>query len=192
MNQQFATASSTQPAPLVSENLGLLFPFGHHQAREQRATGAVQRAASDVAHDFGVIIVFAQVSQDERADGRIQIDANEIRHDVVRQVALAAHDSLLHGPRIRADLEHFEIVVGFQHQQVGATQMKLDGIRQVAEIGNDTDLDSVGTKAESHWINGIVGDGKTVDFDVADGECGAGLKAIELGGVLAPGDGGSR
>ena len=45
-------------------------------------------------------------------------------------------------------------------------------------------------KAESHRIDGVVRDGKAVDLDVADGERGAGLKAIEFGRVLAPRNGG--
>src|ERR1035438_3090469 len=69
--------------------------------------------------------------------------------------------------------------------------MKLDGIRQVAKICNYTDLDSVRAKAESHRIDGIVWDGKTVHLDVADGERGSCLKAIELGRVFAPGKRGS-
>src|ERR1035438_6974320 len=64
--------------------------------------------------------------------------------------------------------------------------MELDGIRQVAKIRNDTDLDSVRAKAESHRIDGIVRDSKAVDLNIANRESSPGLKAIELGRVLAP------
>src|SRR5580692_7909914 len=106
-------------------------------------------------------------------------------------MTLAAHHSLLHGPGIRSDFQHFEIVIRFQHQQVRAAQMELDGIRQISQIRYDSDFDALGAEAETYGINGVVGDGKTVDLYVADGEGGSGLKAIEFGREFAPGNGGS-
>ena len=79
-----------------------------------------------------MIVVFAQMSQHQRTDGGIQIDADEIGNHIIRQMALAAHHALLHRPWIRPDFEHFEIVIGFEHQQIRAAQMELDRIRQIA------------------------------------------------------------
>ena len=139
-----------------------------------------------------MIVVLAQVPQDQCTDGGVQIAANEIGDDVVRQVPLATHDALFHRPRIRPYLQHFEIVIGLQYQQIRATQMELNRIRQIAEIGDQPDLDALRAKAKSHRIDGVMRDGKAVDLDVADGERGPGLKTIQLGCVLAPGNGRSR
>src|SRR5580704_347754 len=102
---------------------------------------------------------------------------------------LAAHHSLFHRPWIWPNFEHFEIVIGFQHEQIGAAQMEFDRIRHVTEIRDQADLDAVRAKAESNRIDGVVRDSKAIDVDIADGEGGPGLKAIEFRSEFAPGDG---
>ena len=136
--------------------------------------------------------MFAQMPQYQCTDGGVEIVADDIRNDVVRQVPSSSHHSLLHRPRIGADLEHLEIVVRFEHQQIGAAQMELHRVRDIAEVGDHADLDALRAEAETHRIDRVVRNSKAVDIDITNGKSGAGLKAIEPRCVLIPGNRGSR
>ena len=100
--------------------------------------------------------------------------------DIVRKMPIAAHHALLHRPGIGPDLQHFQIVIRFEQQQIRAAQMEADRIRQIAEIGGDRNLDAFGAEGESDGIGGVVRDGETGDVDIADGETGAGLEQFEV------------
>jgi hypothetical protein len=65
-----------------------------------------------------------------------------------------------------------------------------DGVGHVAKVGGDGDLDALGAQGEADGVDGVVGDGKAIDVDVAYAEAGAGLEELEFGLELAPGDGG--
>ena len=58
----------------------------------------------------------------------------------------AAHHALLDVPRIRPHLQHFEIVIRFQHQAIGIAQMNFHQFRQIAEIGDDRYFHAVRAK----------------------------------------------
>jgi hypothetical protein len=94
----------------------------------------------------------------------------EFADDRIRQVSRAAHDALLDVPRIRPDLQHFQVVIGFQDQEVGFAQVLFDVFGHAAEIGNDRDLFSVRTESVADGVGGIVRNRECGDFDVADHE----------------------
>ena len=71
----------------------------------------------------------------------------------VRKMAVAAHHALLDAPGIGADLQHVEIVIRFEQQDLHAAQMEFDGIGHVAEIGRDADLNAFGVEAEADRID---------------------------------------
>ena len=50
----------------------------------------------------------------------------------VGKMSRAAHHALLDVPRVRPDLEHFEIVIRFQNQEIGLAQVLLH------EFGQDS------------------------------------------------------
>jgi hypothetical protein len=81
-------------------------------------------------------------------------------------------------------------VIGFEQQDVGAAEMKTDGVGDVAEVGGDRNLDPFGAERIADGVGGVVRDGEAGDVDIADGEAGAGLKEFELRSELAPIDGG--
>ncbi len=87
---------------------------------------------------------------------------------------------------IRPHLQHLEIVVRFEHQQIRAAQVKLDRVGHVTEIGHHANLHATRAKAEPHRIDRVVRNREAVDVDIADGERRPGLKAIQLGRELAP------
>ncbi len=97
----------------------------------------------------------------------------------------AAEDALLDDPRIGADLEHVEIVIGFENQAIGVAQMDLDQLRHVAEVGDESDLDSIGAEREADRIGSIVGNGKRVHFDVADAEALPGVNGLDTAEAFA-------
>ena len=132
----------------------------------------------------------AEVAQDEGAGAGIQDFADEVAGYFVREVAHAAHDALFHGPGVGADLQHFQVVVGFQQEHVRALQVDANGVGEVAEVGGDGDFDAFGAEGEAYGVGCIVGGGEAVDVDIADDEAGAGLEEFENGLELAPGDGG--
>lgn len=136
-----------------------------------------------------MVIVFGEVAQHEGGDGGIEVIADELGNDVVRKVAAAAHHALFHAPGVGAHFEHVEIVIRFEQQAVGATQMEMNGFRHVAEVGGDADFHALGADGEAHGVDGVVGDGEALDVDIADGEGGARLEGFELGGVAVPIDG---
>jgi len=137
-----------------------------------------------------MIIVLADVSEHQRTRGKIQIVADEIGNHFVREMSPAAHDALLHGPGIRPDLEHLGIVIRFDDQQVRAAQVDLDGVGQVAQIGGQADLDPLRPETKPDWIDGVVRNRKAIDFDIADREGGARLKAFQRGLKIEPIDSG--
>ncbi len=137
-----------------------------------------------------MIVVFAQMAQHQGIDGRIEIAADEIANHVVRQMSFAPHDALLDGPWVRPHLQHFEIVIGFEHQQVSAAQVELDGIGHIAQVGYQTHFNALRAKAEAYRIDGVVRNGEAIDFDIAYTKCRPGLETIQARRVFAPGDGG--
>ena len=82
----------------------------------------------------------------------------------------AAHHALLDVPGVRADLQHFQIVIGFQDQKISFAQMMLHQLRHVAEVGDDGDFFSVGAESVAHRVRGIVRNRECGDFDIPNYE----------------------
>ncbi len=133
-----------------------------------------------------VVIYFRKVREDEVA--RFPIEsfrvAKEFANSVIREMAGAAHHALLDVPRVRADLEHFEIVIGFQDEAAGAAEMVLHKFRQIAKVGDDGDffhhISLTISEGEADGVGGVMRDGKRGDFDVADAEAVAGMEVLDV------------
>ena len=81
--------------------------------------------------------------------------------------------------RIRPDLQHFEIVVGFEHQAVSFPQMGFSPqLGQIAEVRDNRDFQSMGAKCESQRVHGIVWNREGRDFDVTHDESLAGANVF--------------
>ncbi len=137
-----------------------------------------------------MVVVFAEVAEDEGAGPGVEDFADEGAGYFVGEVTVAAHDSLFDGPGVGADFEHFEVVVGFEEQEVGALEVDSDGVGHVAEVGGDRHFDAFGAERKADGVGGVVGDGEAVDVDIADAKAGAGLEEFEDGLEFTPGDGG--
>ena len=75
--------------------------------------------------------------------------------------------------------DSFEIVIRFEYQQIGAAQMELDGVRDVAQIGHQSYFNPMRAEAETDRIDGVVRNGEAIDFDIANRKRRAGLKTIQ-------------
>lgn len=152
---------------------------------------AVQCFFGGDARDVGIVVFFGDVREDEIANVGIEaVGIGEVFADgVIRKMSGAGEHPLLDDPRVGADLEHVQIVIGFEDHAVGAAKMHFDEFGHVAEVGADRDFYAVASKGEADGIGGIVGDDKSVDIDVADGEMLAGFNFFYATQALGESDG---
>src|SRR5713226_2402576 len=148
---------------------------------------ALQGFFGGEADEIGIVIFLRDVGEDEIArDGVEAVGIAKIfAYGVIRKMACAAEDPLLDDPGIRADLEHVEIVIGFEHQAVGATKMDLDELGHVAEVGDDGHLCAVRTESEADGVGGVVRNGESVDVDIPDREMLANVNGFDAVEPLA-------
>jgi hypothetical protein len=139
--------------------------------------------------EIGIVVFLRHVGENKIAGVTIEtIGIGEVFADrMIGKMAGAGKDALLDDPRIRANLEHIEIVVGFKDQAIGFAEVDFDKLRHVAEVGADGHLGAVGAKSETDGIDGIVRDGEGVDVNVADTEALAGLNGFDAAEALAEG-----
>jgi len=67
-----------------------------------------------------------------------------------------------------------------------ATEMELDGVRDIAQVGHQAYFNPMRAKTEADGVDGVVWNRKAVDLDVADAKCRAGLEAIQARSEFAP------
>jgi len=143
------------------------------------------------ANEIWVVVFLGDVGKDEMPDAGIEAFGigKEFADSMIGEVAGAGKDALLDDPGIRADLEHVEVVIGFEDEAIGLAEMDSDMIGQVAEIGTDGDFGAVGAEGESDGVGCVVGDGERVHLDIADRKTLAGLDRLNAAEALAEGFG---
>lgn len=132
-----------------------------------------------------VVVGLRNVGKDQKAGAAVKsVSVGQVfADDVVGKMTGAAHDALLDVPRVRADFEHFQVVIGLENEAIGVAEMEFHQFGEVAEVGDDGDFDAVGAKGVADGIGGVVRNGEGRHFNVANGELFAGadvLDAIEL------------
>jgi hypothetical protein len=139
--------------------------------------------------EIGIIVFLGHVGENEVAGVTIKtIGIGKIFADgVIGKMAGAGKNTLLDDPGIRADLEHIEVVIGFEDEAIGFAEVDFDELGHVAEVGADGDLGAIGAKGETDGIDGIVRDGEGVDVDVADTKALAWLNGFNPTEALAEG-----
>lgn len=152
--------------------------------------GAKRRLRQGILHgeagNGGMVVVIREVAQDEGMKFGREALHGKRSGEVVGEMAIAAHHALLDAPRIGADFQHLEVVIRFEQQKVDAGQMKADGIRDIAEVGEQAHALAFGLDEEAHGVNGIVGDGETVDLEIGDGEALAHFDEFDRGREIFP------
>jgi hypothetical protein len=133
------------------------------------------------ADEIGIVVFLGNVGEDEVAGAGVKaFGVGEIFADgVVREMAGAAEHALFYGPGVGADFKHIEIVIGFQDQTIGFAEMDFDQFRHVSEIGDNGHFRAARAEGESDGVGSVVGDGESVDVDVADGEVLAGVNGLD-------------
>jgi hypothetical protein len=139
--------------------------------------------------EIGIVVLLRHVSEYEIAGVAIEtIRIGKVFADgVIGKMAGAGKYALLDDPRIGANLEHIEVVVGFEDQTIGFAEVDFDKLGHVTEVGADGNLGAVSAKSETDGIDGIVRDGEGVDVDVADRKALAGLNGFDAAETLAEG-----
>jgi hypothetical protein len=138
------------------------------------------------ASEIGSVVLLGNVREDEVTRASIEDFriGEEFANNCIGKMPSAAHDALLDVPGVRADLEHLEIVIRFQDEEVGFAQMMLHELGHVPEVGDDGDFFSIGAEGVANRVGGIVRDGERRDFDIADYEFNSGadvLHALDFG-----------
>ena len=85
-------------------------------------------------------------------------------------MALAAHHALLQGPGIWTQLEHVDVVIGFENDRVASSEALYHKIGDITEVQYNSDLDAILLDAERDRIGGVVWDGEGREQESADFE----------------------
>jgi hypothetical protein len=136
--------------------------------------------------ELGAVTVAAEVSEVDVAE----VSGNDFRGGIgggmVAEVAVSTEDTLFGGPGAAGIfLEEFEVVVGFQDEDVGGANALDDEFGGVAEVSEEADIPGGGTEQEPDGVLGVVRNGEGIDRDIAEIEGAAGLKLSESEGDFA-------
>lgn len=134
----------------------------------------------------GVVGVVTQMAQHKGVEIPFNAAGDEGGGHVVGEMTVAAHHALLYAPRIGAYLQHLQVVVRFQQQEMAALEVVLHGFRHVAEVSQQAKAVAFGLDNEAHGIGGVVGNGKAADVEVANGEAIPGCDHLNGGSAGAP------
>jgi hypothetical protein len=150
---------------------------------------AAQRFLRGDARNLGIVVLLGKMREDEIAGAGVEAIGvgEEFADGVIREMPCAGEDALLDDPRIRADLEHVEVVIGFEDEAVALAEMVLDKLGEVAEVGDERRLGPIGAEGEADGVCGIVRKRNGVDFDVPHGEPLAGLNRLDAAEALGEG-----
>jgi len=157
-------------------------------AREGRFGGAAsQRFLGGEAHKVGIVVLLRHMREDQvPRDGVEAIRVAKIfTYGMIGKMPGATQDALLHQPRVRANLQHIQIVIGFKDQAIGPAQMHFHQLRHVAEIRNDGHLCAIRSERKTNGIGGVVRNRKRVNVDIANREVLARLDGFDSPEPLA-------
>lgn len=102
---------------------------------------------------------------------------------------MTAHDALFYTPwPLQVVLQQFHVVVSFQHQDVGGAYSFHHQLSGMPQIGQETNLATIGPQHKPYWVVSVMRDGECFDADFTDFEGGPGAEKakIELNGLLGP------
>ena len=139
------------------------------------------------ADEVGIIVFLRDVRENEVArDGVKAFGVGKIfTYSVIGKMARAGEHALFDDPRIRANFEHVEIVIGFEKKAVGAFEMDFDQFGHVAKVGDEGHLCTIRPESETDRVGGVVGNGEGMDVNIADGKMLAGVNGFDAVEPLA-------
>ena len=149
-----------------------------------RGADVVKLLRHDVVREFGAIALAAQVGEVKMA----QVGGHDLGDGFgggfVREMAVAAKNTLLETPRAaRAILQHLHVVIGFEHKDVRGARAFDDQLRHVAKVGDEPDVAGGGAQQKTDGVLGVMRDGEGVHQHVGDFKARAGVEqlAVEAG-----------
>src|SRR6266852_7391485 len=92
----------------------------------------------------------------------------EVSQRSIGKVANPAHDPLLDHPGIGAVTQHFQIMVGLNHQTITGTEVLFYIGRHVTQVSDDSNLYAGCLEGKAAWVSRIVGNGKWHYRDARD------------------------
>jgi hypothetical protein len=159
----------------------------HQQfAHEGRFRGApAQGLLGGKAYKIGIIVFLRNMRQHQIPRTRVKTFgiAQKFADGVIGEMSCPRKNPLLDDPRIRANLQHIQIVIGLKNQTVRFAQMHFDKLRHVPEVCADSHLRAIGPKRKPDGIGGIVRNREGVHVDIPDRKALAGLNRF---GALQP------
>lgn len=149
--------------------------------------GAVEGGGEGGSGQRRGVVVLAEVGGDEvlqlaGVEGREQGGGSG-----VFEMAEASGDAALEVRRIVALTQHGLVIIAFEHQRVAAGQHPFDMGRCAAKIGRHAEAAPAIGKNELDGFGRVVGNGKGMDFEIADGERLVAVDEFELRQFAAPG-----
>jgi hypothetical protein len=118
-------------------------------------------------------VQMAQVSRHELLDG--------IGRRAIRKMPVPAEDSLFQAPgTMRTILQHLDIVIGLDEDNVRRADALDDEPGRMAEIGKNADSRGAGVQQQSDWILGVMRDGEGFDQDITELESRAGAEQAAI------------
>ena len=146
-----------------------------------------QRFFGGKPREVRIVVFLRDVRQNQVAGPAVEAlgIGKKFAHGVIRKVASAGKDALLNDPRVWPNLQHVEIMIRFQNQAIGRSQVELHKFRHVAEVGADGNLGAVGAKSKSDRVGRVVRNGKSVNVDIADRKTLARLNGFDPAQALA-------
>jgi len=162
---------------------------GEEEFAPESALGgaAVQGFFGRNSGSMRVVVLLGEVGENKVACAGIEaVGIREILTDrMIGKMAGTGEDALLDDPRVGADLEHVEIMIGFEDEAIGFAEMDFDELGHVTKIGADGDLGAVGAEGEGDGVDGVVRNGEGVDVDVTDAKALAGLNGFDAAKAFA-------
>ena len=154
---------------------------GEQQPVGQEACAAVEGSFGRNAGKLGKIVALREMSQDDICGLAVILGFEVSSAGLVGEVPNAGKHALLNGPRVRPVAEHFEVVIGFDVEEVDGLELCLHVGRDVAEVGSEGHANAFRLKHEPNGVGGIVGNGERADGDVADLDGLAGFEVLDGG-----------
>src|SRR5262245_11456048 len=130
-----------------------------------------------------MVIPGAEVREKEVLRHAIVSVANKPPDCGVRQMSVSPHKPLFERPRIRADTQHLQIVVGFEDQDMRTCKPVPDIVRKMSDVRQLGYLYATAHDAEGDGIACIVWNSKWDDLRVAYHKGSTGLDRQKPGSI---------
>jgi len=128
-----------------------------------------------------VIAFAAQVGQVKMTEVSGHYFLRGIGGSFIGEMSMATENALLETPRtVGAILQHFDVVIGFQHEDIGGADAIEDLACRVSEIREKADVNIWCSQQEAHGIRRVVRNVERFHADISDLETVAGREDVAI------------